>query len=202
MCLCRNGPSWPYETSRVLTGLANFINRNSSTIDYEKMAQYVFLLRQYARQHTKTFAVNDTAVPKGNGHVFENLHADLGYWNNRQRMYARNDENKNMGDDYNHSTYIDLVLSGLLGIRPQEDGSIHIRPLLSPSVPGFAADHVKIRGKILTMVWDRDGSMYNGFDQGLTVLLDGVKVAYSSTIELLVVPARNVIQEDYCESEY
>ena len=122
--------------------------------------QYVYLLRQYARQHTKTFAVNDTAFPNGSGHIFENLHADLGYWNNRQRMYSTDDENKNMGDDYNHSTYIDFVLSGLFGIRPQEDGSLHIRPLLSPMVTGFAADHLKIRDKILTLVLDRDGTMY------------------------------------------
>ena len=192
----RNGPSWPYETSRVLTGLANLINRNSSAMDNQKMEQYVYLLRQYARQHTKTFAVNDTAVPNGSGHIFENLHADLGYWNNRQRMYSRNDENKNMGDDYNHSTYIDLVLSGLLGIRPQEDGSIHIRPLLSPMVSGFAVDHVNIRGKILTLVWDRDGTTYDTVDQGLTVLIDGVKVSHSSTIELLEIPL-HVLKETH-----
>ena len=183
----RNGPSWPYETARVLTGFANRLNRDTSTIDHDSVENYLFLLRQYARQHTKTFAINDTAVPQGSGHVFENLHADLGYWNNRQRMYDRNDTNKNMGDDYNHSTFIDLVLSGLIGIRPQEDGSVQVRPIISPSVSGFAADHVKVRGEILTVVWDRDGTLYNGVGQGLTVLLDGTMVAHSSTIELLVV---------------
>jgi len=95
----RNGPSWPYETARVLTGFANLLNQDTSTIDHDKLENYYYLLRQYAQQHTKTFAVNDTAVPRGSGHVFENLHADLGYWNNRQRMYHRNDTNKNMGDD-------------------------------------------------------------------------------------------------------
>ena len=43
-------------------------------------AQYLTLLLQYIRQHTVTSAVNDTAKPLGSGHVFENLHPDLGYW--------------------------------------------------------------------------------------------------------------------------
>lgn len=102
-------------------------------------------------------------------------------------MYHSNDSNKNMGDDYNHSTYIDLVLNGLLGIRPQEDGSVHIRPIIPQSISSFAADHVKVRGKIMTVVWDRDGTVYDRFDKGLTVLVDGEKVAFSSTGELLVV---------------
>ena len=67
------------------------------------------------------------------------------------------------------------------------DDQAHVHPIVPPSVVGFAVDHVKVRGKILSIIWDRDGTMYNNFDQGLTVLLDGEKVAHSSTIELLVV---------------
>ena len=50
-------------------------------------AEYWALLLQYVKQHTSTAAANDTAVPAGSGHVFENLHPDLGYWNNRAIMY-------------------------------------------------------------------------------------------------------------------
>ena len=181
----------------MLTGFANLLNRDDFAMEEEDsydlyLEAYFHLLVQYAKQHTDTLAVNDTAVPTGSGHLFENLHPDLGYWNNRQRMYDRNDTNQNMGDDYNHSTYIDLILSGLLGIRPQEDGSLHINPLIPPMsrVSGFCADHVKVKdGKLLTVVWDRDGTLYHryGFGQGLTVLLDGKQVAHSSKLELLVI---------------
>ena len=50
-------PSWPYETARVLTGLANFL------IDYPKLQSaganfnaetFVDLLRTYAQSHTPT----------------------------------------------------------------------------------------------------------------------------------------------------
>ena len=51
------GPSWPYETARVLTGLANFL------IDYPKAqteaahvnsSTFTNLLRTYARSHTRS----------------------------------------------------------------------------------------------------------------------------------------------------
>lgn len=57
------GPSWPYETSRVLTGLANFL------IDYPSAqsagagvssANFTRLLRTYAITHTRSSAANGT----------------------------------------------------------------------------------------------------------------------------------------------
>ena len=95
---CWNGPSWPYETARVLTAAANVLN------DYPPQSvlsakDYYALVLAYAKQHTRTFATNDTASPSHSGHVFENLHADLGYWNNRGQMYWRGDANKNQGNN-------------------------------------------------------------------------------------------------------
>jgi hypothetical protein len=133
--------------------------------------------------------VNDTAIPLHSGHIFENLHPDLGYWNNRARMYWRGDSNKDMGDDYNHSTFIDLILHGLLGIRPQEDGSLVIYPLISESyVKIFAVDHVKIRSsRILSMTWNGvrsvgsrnvGNTVHRNYKEGFTVYLDGHMVAW------------------------
>lgn len=195
---CWNGPSWPYETSRVLTAAANVLNgiveekKHNTTRDFTKEG-YWMLLEQYARQHTRTSAVNDTAVPRGSGHVFENLHPDLGYWNNRNRMYWRNDQYKDMGDDYNHSTFIDLILSGLLGIRPQKDGTIVVNPLILVSkVPSFAVDHVRIRGdRILSITWSKDGFRYS---KGLTVLVNGMRVAYRSSMGPLRVNLGNSVE--------
>jgi hypothetical protein len=56
------GPSWPYETSRTLTGLSNFL------VDYPQAAaagvsaaNYTRLLRLYARSMTTGSAVNGSA---------------------------------------------------------------------------------------------------------------------------------------------
>ena len=79
---CWNGPSWPYETARVLTGAANIIHAAADAGVQAgpplSSVQYASMLLAYARQHTRSFAANDTAEPRGSGHVFENLHPDLG----------------------------------------------------------------------------------------------------------------------------
>ena len=188
---CWNGPSWPFETARVLTGAANLLNR----VDLDPASlpisvdDYWSLLTQYIRQHTATSAVNDTADPVGSGHIFENLHPDLGYWNNRARKYWENASNKDQGDDYNHSTLTDLILSGLLGIRPQENSTLLVNPLIPSSIQSFAADHVRVNhGRILSVVYDATGTVYrDAFEAGLTVLLDGQIVAHAEELAPLLV---------------
>ena len=83
-----------------------------------------------------TKANNDTADPAGSGHVFENVHADTGWWNNRRIMYANNNvANRNQGNDYSHSTYIDLVITGLVGVRPGVRGDqLVVNPMTLPGV--------------------------------------------------------------------
>ena len=106
----------PYETARVLTAAANVLNDYPGQTAMSS-SQYYSLLVAYAKQHTSTTAVNDTAHPAGSGHVFENLHPDLGYWNNRQIMYENNGTTRNQGNHYHHSTFMDLVITGLIGLR-------------------------------------------------------------------------------------
>ena len=49
-------------------------------------------------------------------------------------MYWGDQPGKNQGDDYNHSTLIDLILTGLFGIRPQLGRTLVVDPLLPTSV--------------------------------------------------------------------
>ena len=86
------------------------------------------------------------------------------------------------GDDYNHSTFADLVLSGLLGLRAQKDGTIIINPLLLKRRTNyFAADNVKYRGKYLSVFFDADGSKYKK-GAGLTVLVNGKIAAHAAVL--------------------
>ena len=52
-----NGPSWPYETARVLTGLSNLIN-NYPGQQAAGRPQYMQVLRQYAVAHTQSATPN------------------------------------------------------------------------------------------------------------------------------------------------
>ena len=119
-----NANSWPYETARVLHGMANVLIGNQSgvaprTTEHLNPSGYWRLLKQFARQHTASYCVQDTAKPTGSGHVCENIHPDLGYWNTRQWRYlsGASPSDVDKGSDYFHSSFIDLVISGLLGIR-------------------------------------------------------------------------------------
>eukprot|EP01043_Picozoa_sp_COSAG02_P004736 COSAG02_NODE_125_length_34972_cov_101.069997_16_plen_589_part_00 len=72
------GPSWPYETSRVLTGLANFISDfppAQTAAAGMTPTHFTKLLRTYAYSHTHGNATNGS-VPW----VGENIDADNGQW--------------------------------------------------------------------------------------------------------------------------
>lgn len=150
-----NGPSWPYQSSMMLTGMANVLhNYHQDVID---ASDYLHALRLYTRQHY---------LPNGEINLVENYDPNLGgpivhyYWSNH----------------YNHSTYNDLVISGLCGIRPMEGDSVLINPLIDESIRYFALDNVSYHGHDLTIVYDRDGRRYN-VGKGLTVFVDGRQVA-------------------------
>ena len=84
---------------------------------------------------------------------------------------------------YNHSTFCDLVISGLVGVCPQPDDSIVIHPLLPADTwEWFALDNVSYHGKSITILWDKTGSKYQR-GQGLSVIVNGKLVAHSNSLQ-------------------
>jgi len=155
-----NGPSWPFQTTQVLGGMANLLNDYSQ--DVVGPSDYVGLLKLYARQHY-TGAAPDLQedYDPDTGAVIVGL----------KRSHH-----------YNHSGYIDLVISGLVGIRPRADNILEIHPLI-PSDPRdpnfiryFRLKDVLYHGHLVTVQFDSDGKRY-GSGTGLSVYLDGALVA-------------------------
>ena len=165
-----NGPVWPFQVSQVLTGLANLLD------DYHQDAihrsDYVRLLQDYTRLH------------------FQGDTLDL------QEDYDPETGRVIVGDvrshHYFHSSYVDLVIGGLLGIRPgNEDGSLLVvDPMLpaTPAEPGwwpwFAIQDVPWHGHLLTLVFDADGTHYRR-GAGLTLFVDGTLAAHADRIARL-----------------
>jgi len=171
-----NGPSWPYETSRVLSGLGNLLLEYPST-QHGAMNSSVFLdlLNQYTKQHTGSHPINGTTPWIG-----ENIHPDEGYWIARWIMYMKQQPLRNRGHNYNHSTFIDIILSYLFGIRAQlSAGDLIIDPtiLLASNVKYAAVDNLLYHGKNLAIVWDADGTHYKTKRVGLCVYIQGQKKA-------------------------
>src|SRR5204863_6984376 len=79
--------------------------------------------------------------------------------------------------DYNHSTFADLIITGLVGLRPRADSRVELSPLLPPDTwDWFCLDRVKYHDRTLTIIWDKDGSRY-GRGVGLRVLANDKEIA-------------------------
>ena len=161
-----DGAIWPFATSQTLTGLANFLN--SSANDNTDLREVFFRqLNLYAQsQHMR-----------GKPYIGEYLDETTGYWLMGDRERSRY---------YNHSTFADIVITGLVGLRPQADGSIVVNPLVpADNWDYFCLDGIRYHGKMLTIVWDRDGQHYRQ-GQGLTLMVNGKTVANRKDIGKLV----------------
>ena len=152
-----DGAIWPFATSQTLTALANYLNdgTNVSGIDSSVFFKQMNLYAQ--SQHMR-----------GKPYIGEYLDETTGYWLMGDRERSRY---------YNHSTFADLVITGLAGLRPQADGSIVVNPLIpADSWDYFCLDGILYRGQLLTIIWDRDGQHYHQ-GQGLTLMVNGKTVA-------------------------
>jgi hypothetical protein len=157
-----NGPSWPFQTSQALTALANLLNDYSpASVTRE---DYLRLLRQYTQQHFDT---------QGKPDLQEDYDPDTG---KPIVGLARSHH-------YNHSTYIDLILNGLIGIRPRADDILEVNPL----VPGpttqdaapirfFAIEGVAYHGHRIDIFYDDDGKRYH-IGRGLSLFIDDQSVS-------------------------
>jgi hypothetical protein len=135
-----NGPSWPYATAITLTGLANLLNGPPQQVISAK--DYFETLKIYTKSHQ---------LKRDDGRVVpwidENLNPTTGDWISRTRLKTWTngtwDTGKGgveRGKDYNHSTYCDLVISGLIGLRPRADAIVEVNPLVPQGWASFCLD--------------------------------------------------------------
>ena len=88
---------------------------------------------------------------------------------------------------YNHSTFCDLIISGLVGLRPRADNTLEVNPLIPKDQwAWFCLDGVRYHGHNIAIVWDRDGSRYHA-GKGLRVYIDGQCVAQRDDLGKLMV---------------
>ena len=87
---------------------------------------------------------------------------------------------------YNHSTFNDLIITGLVGLRPRADDTIEVNPLLPDNKwDWFCLDNILYHGKIVTIIWDKTGTKYKK-GKGLGVWVNGKKVASSLKLEKVI----------------
>ena len=159
-----NGPSWPFATSIALTGLSHALADNAAgSLGKDSFVQ---LLHQYAAQQ-----VRKTDDGKVIPWVDENLDPFTGEWISRKMLKTAGAEGER-GEDYNHSTFADLVIAGLCGVHPNLDGSIDFRPLIPLDWEYMKLENVLVGGRLISMYWDPIGVCY-GKGPGFTIWADG-----------------------------
>jgi hypothetical protein len=110
---------------------------------------------------------------RGKPYIGEYLDETTGYWLKGDQERSRY---------YNHSTFCDLVISGLVGLRPREDTIVEVCPLLPQGQwAWFCLDRVRYHGHDITILWDEDGSRYH-VGRGLHIFVDGQQRAHSNTL--------------------
>jgi hypothetical protein len=161
-CCWWSGQSWPYATTQTLVAMANLLNNYKQ--DAVTKADYLKLLTTYAKTHRKG----------GKPYIAEACHPDTGSWEGH--------DSYNHSEHYFHSGYCDLVITGLVGLRPRDGDTVEVNPLAPDDWDYFALDGVRYRGHDLTIIWDKAGKRY-GRGAGLQVIADGKKLVASEKLE-------------------
>jgi hypothetical protein len=180
-----NGPSWPFATSITLTALANLLNNYAQA--YINRADYFKLLLNYSRSQQRK-REDGKIVPW----IDENLNPFTGDWLSRTRLakwenghWSADKGGVERGKDYNHSTFCDLLITGLIGLRPSQGNSFVVNPLIPAGTwDYFCLDNVLYHGHILTIMYDRNGMHYHR-GKGLRVFVDGKSSGSAPTITKL-----------------
>jgi len=182
-----NGPSWPYATTVTLKALANLLNNYEQNVVGKQ--DYLTTLKIYTKSHRLKRA-DGRVVPW----IDENLNPFTGDWISRTRLktwaqgtWSPGKGGKERGKDYNHSSYCDLLITGLMGLRPRDDDVIEVNPLVPPETWAFfCLDNVLYHGRIVTILWDQTGTKY-GKGKGLRIFANGRQIAQADTLKRLTV---------------
>ncbi len=177
-----NGPSWPFATSQTLTALANVLNNYSQEVVSKD--DFFETLKIYTNSHRfRQIPPSGDTLVSNDLWIDENLNPYNGDWLARTRMEVQNYSHvfKERGIYYNHSTYNDIIITGLAGMRPSMDNTLTINPLIPETWDWFCLDDVRYKDHIITILWDKAGVKYNQ-GKGFRIFVDGK----------LAVKARNI----------
>lgn len=156
-----NGPTWPHANSIALSAMAETLRtfpRPPLTL-----RDFHTLLVSYA---SAQFREQDMQAPW----TGEYYNGDTGAWRTAER-------------DYNHSTFMDIIVADLVGLRPRADEILEVRPLFDANTPSFLLDGVRYHGHDFTFAWDRTGAANPGPDGrlGFRIFADGSLIFWNGT---------------------
>lgn len=162
-----DGAVWPYATTQTLKGLSNLLTNYNNRA---QMSPSVFYneLHKYAASHIK----------RGLPYLGEYQDERTGEWlkgDNPRSSY------------YNHSSYADLIINDLIGLKGREDNVLELYPIIPDNKwDWFYLDKVPYQGKLISIRYDKNGTKYNQ-GKGLMIYADGKLVHSGKELKRITV---------------
>ena len=161
-----DGAIWPFASSQTLTAMANVLNDYPQS--YINDSIYFMHMNLYV----------ESQYHRGRPYIGEYLDEVTGYWLKGDQLRSRY---------YNHSTFADLMVTGLMGLRPRQDNVLEVNPLVPENQwDWFCMDGIPYHGKSVTILWDKDGKHFKK-GKGFQVFVNGKKVASSAHLQKIEV---------------
>lgn len=186
-----DGSSWPFATSLTIGAVINLLRHYDQNIINQQ--DFFELLKIYTGSHRRSLPYGEQ-IPW----IGESLHPTSGIWLSRAialdmkipiiKERSLRDMNHAIlrGKDYNHSSYCDLIISGIVGLEFGDNGQITVDPLLPEDTwRWFCLDGIEFAGKALTIIYDETGEKYNQ-PAGLSVFVNGERIGYSKKLTALM----------------
>jgi hypothetical protein len=153
-----DGPTWPYTNSIALDALARESKRRNHQFD----SQFAHYLREYSFLHF--------------------MHRDLNQPGLVEHYNSETGEPLSDEQEYNHSYYIDLLISHVAGLSVEKE-----RLVLDPLHIGldyFCLDRVKVKGLELRITYRKPGSSLESqsIEEGYRLFVNGKLVFRNDTL--------------------
>lgn len=137
-----DGAIWPFATSQTLTALANVYDSSPQLAAALPDTMFFHHLKKYTESQYR----------RGRPYIGEYLDEKDGQWLMGDRERSRY---------YNHSTYCDLIITGLCGLRPSMSAEVTVRPHIPATWDYFLLTGVPYHGRLVTIIYDKYGDRYH-----------------------------------------
>ena len=161
-----NGYVWPYATSQTISSVISLLkNYDQSVITNDDLYSFI---HTYAKMHY-------TVDVKGeHSFIDEVMHPDKFVWSSREELRALGWNPKKggyeRGKDYNHSTFIDLVLRGLIGIDITAQ-TLSVKPRVIGKWKWFKIENLCYKNRMYNIYYDEEGTKY---DKGKGLIIEAI----------------------------
>lgn len=151
-----NGYVWPYATSQVLTAAINVLqNGETEALSYKDLYSFI---KKYAEMHY------DYSGGKKVNFIDESMRPDKRVWYSRNVLkewgWPKNKGGFERGKDYNHSTFIDIVIRGLIGVSETAE-DLSVKPNIKGIWKWFKLENLSFKNKSYDIFYDEDGTVFN-----------------------------------------